>query len=524
MILIRLFAALLLAAVCWHAAIAADLVIARAVEQSSLDPLFGRTNNNYSTSGCMFERLVQDDAANQIKPGLAVTWRVVNPTTWEIKLREKVKFHDGTDFSADDVVFSLERARDVPNSPASFSSAVAGITEIKALSSLVVQIKTAQPLPQLMEQIGRAFIMSRKSASGLTTADFNAGKGLAGTGPYHFVEWLAGQRLVLKRFGAYWGPKPDFENVTVRFIPKDAARAAALLAGDVDMIDLVSPDNVKQLRASPKVKVYSIASTRLIYLALDSDRDRSPFVTDASGKPTDKNPLKDARVRRAISLMIDRKAIVDRLLEGSGEPAGQMVPQGLGGYDPALVPLKPDVAVAKKLLAEAGYPQGFGITIHTSADRFPRDADLAQALGQMLTRGGIKVNNVFALPYNVYASAATKREYSAFIFSFGTTTPDSAIGLTTVLATYDPSASLGTFNRSRYSNAKFDTVLKRALGEFDDARHNADLREAARIAFEDVAIVPLFWPVIHWAARNGIVYEPRRDEETLPQKVSIAKQ
>jgi peptide/nickel transport system substrate-binding protein len=128
------------------------------------------------------------------------------------------------------------------------------------------------------------------------------------------------------------------------------------------------------------------------------------------------------------------------------------------------------------------------------------------------------------LPYNVYASAATKREYSAFIFSFGTTTPDSAIGLTTVLATYDPSASLGTFNRSRYSNAKFDTVLKRALGEFDDARRNADLREAARIAFEDVAIVPLFWPVIHWAARNGIVYEPRRDEETLPQKVSIAKQ
>ena len=112
MILIRLFAALLLAAVCWHAAIAADLVIARAVEQSSLDPLFGRTNNNYSTSGCMFERLVQDDAANQIKPGLAVTWRVVNPTTWEIKLREKVKFHDGTDFSADDVVFSLERFAD----------------------------------------------------------------------------------------------------------------------------------------------------------------------------------------------------------------------------------------------------------------------------------------------------------------------------------------------------------------------------------------------------------------------------
>ena len=523
MSLFRIGIAALFAAAFANAAPAADLVIGRATEQSSLDPLFARSGTNYSTSGQIFERLVMNDANNQLHPALAVSWRALDPTTWEIKLRDKVKFHDGGDFTAEDVVFSLERARNVPNSPASFAGAVASIVNMRALDRLTVQLKTSQPVPSLIEQVGRAFIMSKKASSGLGTADFNAGKGMVGTGPYRFVEWLPAQRLVLKRNSAYWGPRPDFENVTLKFIAKDAARLAALLAGDVDLIDEVSPDGARQLKADGKARVFSIGSTRLIYLALDSDRDQSPFVTDVAGKPIDRNPLRDARVRRALSLMIDRKLIVERLLDGSGEPAGQMVPQGIGGFDPALPAPKQDVAAAKKLLAEAGYPNGFGLTLHTSADRFARDSDLAQAIGQMLSRGGIKVNNVFAMPYNVYAGAATRREYSAFIFGFGTTTPDSTIGLMNVLATFDKEAGLGAFNRSRYSNPQFDTALKRALTEFNEAKRLASLREATRIAFNDVAVIPLYWPVVHWAARKGIAYEPRRSEETLAQKASLAK-
>jgi peptide/nickel transport system substrate-binding protein len=438
-------------------------------------------------------------------------------------LRAGVKFHDGGDFTAEDVVFSFERARNVPNSPASFAGAVASIVNMRALDRLTVQLKTSQPVPSLIEQVGRAFILSKKAASGLATADFNAGKGVIGTGPYKFVEWRPAQHLKLARNPVYWGPRPDFENVTLKYIAKDAGRLAALLAGDVDLIDEVSPDGAKQLKANPQVRVFSIGSTRLIYLALDSDRDQSPFVTDAAGKPLERNPLKDARVRRALSLMIDRRLFVDRLLDGSGVPAGQMVPQGIGGFEPALPAPNADVAAAKKLLAEAGYPNGFGLTLHTSNDRFARDSDLAQALGQMLSRGGIKVNNVFAVPYNVYASAATRREYSAFIFGFGTTTPDSSIGLMNVLATFDKDAGLGAFNRSRYSNSRFDAVLKRALAEFDEAKRLAGLREATRIAFDDVAVVPLYWPVVHWAAKKGIVYEARRDEQTLAQKAGLAK-
>lgn len=506
-----------------HAGFAADLVIGRATEQSSLDPLFSRSGTNYSTSGQIFDRLVHNDRNNQLQPALAVSWRALDATTWEIKLRDKVKFHDGGDFTAEDVVFSFERARNVPNSPASFAGAVASIANMRALDRLTVQLKTSQPVPLLIEQIGRAFILSKKAATGLTTADFNAGKGMIGTGPYQFVEWRPAQQLLLRRNPGYWGARPDFDNVTLRFIAKDASRLAALLAGDVDLIDEVSPDGARQLKAGGQARVFSIGSTRLIYLALDSERDQSPFVTDSAGKPLDRNPLKDARVRRALSMMIDRKLIVDRLLDGSGEPAGQMVPQGIGGFDPALPPPKPDVAAAKKLLAEAGYPNGFGLTLHTSVDRFARDSDLAQAIGQMLSRGGIKINNVFAVPYNVYAGAATRREYSAFIFGFGTTTPDSTIGLMNVLATFDKEAGLGAFNRSRYSNPLFDTALKRSLTEFDEAKRMASLREATRIAFNDVAVVPLYWPIVHWAAKKGIVYEARRSEETLAQKASLAK-
>ena len=514
---------LLLAALCAPALHAADLVIGRATEQSSLDPLFARSGTNYSTSGQIFDRLVHNDPNNQLQPALAVSWRAIDATTWEIKLRDKVKFHDGSDFTADDVIFSFERARNVPNSPASFAGSVASIVNMRALDRLTVQLKTSQPVPSLIEQVGRAFILSKKAANGLTTTDFNSGKGMIGTGPYKFVEWRPAQHLKLVRNGAYWGATPDFENVTLKYIAKDVARISALLAGDVDMIDEVSPDGAKQLKSNEKVRVFSIGSTRLIYLSVDSDRDQSPFITDAAGKPLDRNPLKDVRVRRALSLMIDRKLFVERLLDGSGEPAGQIVPQGIGGYDASLAPPRQDVALAKKLLAEAGWPGGFGITLHTSNDRFARDSDIVQAIGQMLSRGGIKINNVVALPYNVYASAATRREYSVFLFGWGTTTPDSSIGLSNVFATFDKEAGLGALNRSRYSNAQFDAVLKRALSEFDEPKRLAGLKEATRVAFNDVAVIPLYWPTVHWATRKGIAYKPRRGEETLAQEASLVK-
>jgi len=505
------------------AAHAAELVIGRSSEQSSIDPLFARTGNNQMTAVHFFDRLVDTDANNQILPSLAESWKSLDPTTWEIKLRPGVKFHDGSDLTAEDVVFSLERAKNVPNSPASFAASVGPIAEMTVIDPLTLKIRTTSPAPSMMEQVGLVYILSKKVATGLATADYNAGKGMVGTGPFRYGEWKNGDRLTMTRNDAYWGHKPAYEKVTLRFIAKDASRVAALLAGDVDLIDQVPPSDVKTLKANPKIALHSIASTRLIYLAFDSDRDESPFVTDLTGKPLPRNPLKDARVRQAIDKMIDRSVIVDRLLDGSGEAAAQMVPAGVGGHAPELKPQKPDIAAAKKLLAEAGYPNGFGLTLHSSSDRFPRDGDLVQVLGQMLTRGGIKINGVTAVPYNIYATAATRRDYSSFVFSFGTTTPNSAVALTNVLATYDRDAGTGVFNRARYSNKSFDAALASARAEFDEAKRNEMLAAAARIAFADVGIAPLYWQVVHWASKKGIVYEARRDEDTVAIHAHPAK-
>ncbi len=492
---------------------AADLTIGRASEPTSLDPLFARTGNNGDTSDDIFDRLVGSDPNNQITPSLALSWRAVDPTDWEVTLRPNVAFQDGTQLSADDVAFSMERARSVPNSPAPFAAAMRGVTGVEVTGPLSLRVKTDTPAPQLIEQIGEVYIMSRKAAQGLSTTDMNGGEGVVGTGPYRVLRWLPGQRIELERNAAWWGGTAPWDKVTLRFIPQDAGRAAALLSGDVDLIDQVPPTDLARLKQGGR-SVFSIASTRLVYLALDSARSVSPFVTDMQGRPLDRNPLQDARVRRAISLMIDRRAIADRLLEGSAEPAGQMVPEGIGGYDPALASPPPDLAAAHGLLEQAGWGGGFGLTVHSSSDRLPQDGAVAQALGQMLRRGGLRVNGVDALPYSVYAAAASRQSYSLFLFSFGTTTSNSAIALTNVLATYDPKAGMGAFNRARYSNPAFDTALRQALAEFDPQKRDALLREAEHIAFKDAAIVPLYWQVVHWAARPGIAYQPRRDEAT----------
>jgi peptide/nickel transport system substrate-binding protein len=504
-------------------ALARPLTIAVAAEPSSLDPLFSRTGNNQAAAENMFDRLVSTDENMQLQPGLAVSWKAVTPETWEVKLRQGVKFHDGTALTPQDVVFSMKRAGGVPNSPAPFTGAVRSIDKIDIVDASTLRFHTKGPVPDFMEQIGLVYIMAEHAAAGKGTDDFNHGKAAIGTGPYMFKSWTPGDRLELVRNDQYWGRKPDFETMTIRYIGNGATRVSALLSGTVDLIDSVPPNDAAKLRANPAVQMFSSPSARLIYLALDSARDRSPFITDTTGKPMAANPLKDVRVRKAISALIMREPITQRLLSGAGVPAGQMVPEGIGGYSPALPAPEFDPAQAKALLAQAGYPNGFGITVHTSNDRFFGDSEIGQAVGQMLARGGIKVNGVVTQPYNVYAGAAARQSYSAFIFSYGNSTSDSVNGLTNVLATFDAAKGTGAFNRSRYSNPTFDSQLTQASSTFDTTQRNALLRQAAETAFNDVAVVPLYFPVVEWAARKGVVFHANKLERTSAQYIEEQK-
>ncbi|MGO4175615.1 ABC transporter substrate-binding protein [Bosea sp. TAF32] len=502
---------------------AADLVIGTASEPSAMDPLFSRTGPNQNIAMQIFDRLVETDAHLGMHPSLAESWTTLDPTTWRVTLRKDARFQNGKPVTADDVAFSLERARNVPNSPAPFSNNVSGVISVKALDATTLEVKTDAPTPDLMERIGFVYILERAAAEGKTLQDYNKGDGLVGSGPYRFKEWVPGDRVVLTRNDGYWGAKPFFETVTIRFIANDAARVAALRSGAVDLIDGVPPADLPVLEKTAGLKVHTIPSARLIYLALDTAREESPFVTDKDGKPLKPNPLRDSRVRQALAKSINVPAIVERLLNGGGVPAGQLVPDGVAGFDPSLQPLAYDLAGAKALLQQAGLKDGFGITIHSSNDRFAGDKDIAQAIGQMFARGGIKVNGVVTQPYNVYAGAASRQSFSAFIFSFGTTTPTAGPGLRNLFMTADPKAGTGGFNRARYSNPAFDKALSEALTQFDEGKRIAAIQAATKMVFADLPVIPLYWQKIAWASKGNITYEANMAEDTTAARAGLAK-
>jgi peptide/nickel transport system substrate-binding protein len=502
---------------------AADLVIGRATEQAALDPQFSDLGNDDSTAQNMFDSLVQFDSKLQKHPGLALSWTLIDPLTWEVKLRPDVKFSDGTPFSANDVAFSLERARNVPNSPGPLGAFLSSVKSVEIIDLLTIRIHTVHPAPLLQDQIGRIYIIPSHLGTSVTTADFNAGRAMIGTGPYRFVSAAPGDNVIMTPNPYYWGAKPKFDKVTLKFIANPASRTAALLSKQVDVIEEVSPADRHMLSTHAGIKTFSTVTTRIVYLGIDSARDHSPLVTDKSGKPMDVNPLKDQRVRHAMSMMINRKAIVDRVLNGAGEPAGQMAPEGMGGYAPDLQPTPYDPQAAKKLLADAGYPEGFGLTIDGSSDRFPNDSLVTQALGQMFSRGGIHINGVDVVPYAVFAPQATARKYSVFMFSFGSIASSEANGLLGVLATYNKTAGTGSLNRARYSNPNYDAALTKALAEFDEQKRNELLAQATRIAMQDYAIVPLYWQTLFWAARGNYVVDPDRGEATSTRFVSLAQ-
>lgn len=501
-----------------NAASAQELKIGLSSNPAAVDPHF--FNNDAISALCshIYEPLVAIDADGKLAPALAVSWRTINDTTWEFKLRQGVKFHDGGDFTADDVVFSLERPATIQNSPSSFTTYTKSIVAKKIVDPLTIQLTTAAPAPLLPNDLTRIFIVSRKAAEKATTDDFNQGKVVGGTGPFKLVKYSKGEYLQVARFDGYWGPKPAWSSVTLKFLPNDPARMAALLSSDVQLIENVQANLVAQFKANKDLNVFEKMSNRYMFLYTDH-RDTSPFVTDKAGKPLDKNPLKDARVREAISKLIDRKTLTEKVLDGLGVPNANPAPPGMFGHNPDLKPDALDVAGAKKLLAEAGYPDGFGITIFGPNDRFINDEQVLQAIGQMLTRGGI-ATKVQTQPMASYVPKAAKKELGFGLLGWGVGGGEPSSPLRGLLATTDKDKGLGTSNWSSYSSAKFDAALIEALSTIDDRKREKLFQDAAEIAIrQDHAIIPLYNQVATWAARKGYRYTPRPDEATLAQFV-----
>jgi peptide/nickel transport system substrate-binding protein len=499
---------------------AADISIALSADVTSIDPHFHNLTPNNNVANHMFEALVAKDARGQLRPGLAESWRAIDDLTWEFRLRKGVKFHDGSDFSATDVAFSLDRVPTVPNSPSPFTTYSKQIVEKIVVDPYTIRFKTAAPYPLMANDMSTIMIVSSRAAKGAATEDFNSGKAAVGTGPLRFVRWQKGDRIELARYEGYWGAKSSWDKVVLRIIASDPTRVASLLAGEVRAIENVPTADLARLAKQPDLSVFRIVSHRVMYLHVDSNREATPFIADKAGRPLSRNPLKDARVRRALSKAINRQALVDRVMEGAARATGQLMPEGMFGYTPALKAEPYDPDGARKLLAEAGYPDGFALTIHGPNDRYVNDDQVTQTIAQMFSRVGI-ATKVETMPSSVYFTRANKLEFSMMLVGWGSDTAEASSPLKALLATYSTDKGMGQANRGRYSNAKMDALLQQALATVDDARREQLLQQATVVAMSDVGIVPLYHQESVWATRKGIVYTPRADERTFAHEFRL---
>ena len=500
-----------------------DLSIALSTPVTTVDPHFHNLTPNNGMAAHVFETLVKTDSALKTYPGLAESWKALSDTEWEFKLRKGVKWHNGEPFTAEDVAATIKRIPNVPNSPASFAVFVRAITDVNVVDPHTIRFKTKGPYPLLPADMVSVAIVPKAIAETAKTEDFNSGKAMIGTGPFRFEQYVSGDRVVVKKNNDYWGDKPDWDKVTFRIITSAPARVAALLSGDVHMIEGVPTADAAKLKKDKRVEVSNAVSNRMIYLHMDSNRKtNSPFITAADGKPMEANPLTDARVRKAISKMIDRNAIVSRVMEGQAIPAGQLLDEAFFGTSKKLKPDAYDPAGAKKLLAEAGYPNGFGVTLHSPNNRYINDGATAQAVAQFLSRNGIPTK-VDTMPSNIFFSRASKLEFSLILAGWGAASGDTSSPLRALLATNDPKAGLGGANRGRFSSPELDALIAKAVVIIDDNQRDAALALASEKAMELQGLIPLHYEVSTWASRKGVQYPGRADQYTLAHFVKRGK-
>jgi peptide/nickel transport system substrate-binding protein len=494
-----------LAAVAALPAAAQTLTLGTKLELATLDPHFFNSFASNSSLRQIFDTLVERDENLRVQPNLATAWRLVDSHTWEFTIKPNVRFHDGTPFTLADFVATLRRVPNVPNSPALYSPFTRPIRDVAMADATTLRITTHDPTPLLPELLAGVFIIQAHFETA-STQDFNDGRAAIGTGPYRLAQWARGERLVLARNDAYHDTAEPWAQVTERVLARDSARVAALLSGEVDAIDLVPPADKPRILGDSRFVMSAGPAGVVHYIALDTARETSPFAAGPDGR----NPLRDIRVRQALSLALDRRAITERLMEGTAEPAGQYLPGSFDGTSPRIVPDPHDPARARALLAQAGYPTGFRLTLHATGDRYPFDSRVAQAMGQFWTRIGVAVE-VASVPGTVFFAAAARQEYSAFTAQYGTSGPEEAPRQ--LVHSFDAATGMGAANRTRHANPAIDPVIRAPLVEMDADRRRAATHEAVEAAVAEYAYIPVFHPRWEFAARRGLLvtsHPPRK--------------
>lgn len=500
---------------------AASMTIGLAADVTSMDPHFHVYTPNISLAEHVYDRLIHREDRGLMVPGLALSWKAFDDLTWEIKLRPNVKFHDGTPFTAEDVKFTFERIPAVKGSPGPFTTYIKPFASVHVVDALTLRISTHKPYPLVPNDLAQVLIVSKKAATGATSADFNSGKAAVGTGPFKLVRYARGDRIELARNDAYWGGKPVWEAVTFRIMTNEGSRVAALMAGDVQAIDGVPVPDMMRIKKDPTLYAVARAGYRLIYLGVNQGDSAATHFSDKNGAPLNKNPLRDLKVRQAISKAISREAILGRVMDGAAGPTGQLVPSGLPGFIAELPAPTYDAEGARRLLAEAGYPDGFRMTIHGPNNRYLMDDQILQAIAQMLARVGI-VARAEAMPAATFFPRNNKSEFALSLIGWGNDSVEGSSPLRALIATRDPQKGTGTFNVG-YSNKAVDALVDKTMVTIPDKERESLLQQAIKLAMDDVAIIPLHHQASIWAMRRELTYPGRADERTHAHRFAPAR-
>jgi len=487
------------------------LVIGHTEDLGSLDPHLQLRNTNQMIAMHHFDALTAMDTDCRLRPGLAERWEPMGERGWRFFLRQGVRFHDGTAFDAADVMATFDRVRAIGGPYGAFLGPVAAV---RAPEPHVLEVETVAPSPLLPIDLAFVSIIPRRFRDATSDA-FDRLEATIGTGPFRLTGRSTERNLVFEAFDSHWGGASPWREAEFRLIDENGlASITALLAGEVDLIDNVTPDQLVELRSRDDVVLSSCATSRVWYLFLDQASESVASITDHYGTPLATNPLRNPLVRRAISLAIDREFIARQIMAGQARPVGDIAGPGVFGVNPDLAPDPYDPATARALLVEAGYPDGFRMVVHGSRDRSFNGPAALRAIALMLSAIGIACR-AEAMAGKEYYARAAKGEFCMGLSGWGSVTGETSYSLRMLLATPDPARGLGGVNRGGYSNPVFDSLIVSALRTMDDDVRRGLLEQASAVAMADRAIVPICYRTATWAAKRGLAYEARADGATL---------
>ena len=480
------------------------------------DPHAQNEGINTLLSYHFYERLTARDRNLKLVPSLATSWEQVNATTWRFQLRKGVKFHDGTPFTADDVVFSIERAQ-LPSS--NYKTFATAIGKPRRVDDHTVAIVTPGPAPILLEYVNTIMIMSRswalkhgaaKPQDYRNAEDTFASRNANGTGPFRFVSWEPEVKTTLRKNPDWWGIaagrfEGNVDEVVYRPIKSDPTRMAALVTGEIDFVLDPPLQDVARLKANPQVRILEGPENRVIFLVMEQMRDELKYANVLG-----KNPLKDLRVRQALYSAIDVEAIRTQVMRGQSAPTGSMVPARVSSpaaHEPRLLPYDPERA--RKLLAEAGYPKGFETQLLCPNNRYVNDERICTALAAMFAKVGVKVDLVL-LPRAQFFQKVDHTDFALHLYGWGGAPTDPALVLGPVLHSFDGKGK-GDFNSGKFRDAELDALIDAAAVEMDPAKRAALMEQALQRARSNVYTIPLHRQVIPWAVRKGVTVFHRPD-------------